>query len=451
MYYLLNDKTLTNYNQTFDVYNELNHFYDNVKYMNIERKEFQQSNELSYYQEVATYKKMSDKALKKVSLSARNEKQKEAFLHLKTLFEVFNDSIQSTDTVEQIESIIHENYLNIMKTRGDYYEIATENMQLYKNEVNQNRDKLAWMSILMVVFIILWIIYFSKAMIHAITNPIELIIHNINQIKMGTYDLTQISNTNEEMNVLCLALEDMAKSVQKNIHNELENAELEKRYLAQQNENLKKDEQLAQGELKILQNQVNPHFLFNTLNLIYKKAYSEGAYETSELMEKTSQLLRYCLDNANKVSTLDKEIKAVENYMFIQDKRFGDRIAFVLHEDDEVANIQMPTMILQPLVENAVLHGCKDIMEDGTITVSINKQEHAISLSVKDNGKGMAKNDVDCMMRNEYRIQDEQREHIGLYNITRRLINFYGDRVNIYIESDIECGFEIRILIQWED
>jgi sensor histidine kinase YesM len=273
----------------------------------------------------------------------------------------------------------------------------------------------------------------------------------MNRIKKGAYDLTQISNTNKEMNVLCLALEDMADSIEKNIQYENEKARLERRVLEQQNDNLRKDELLAQSELRILQNQINPHFLFNTLNMIYKKAYSEGAYETSELMEKTSQLLRYGLDNASKISSLKKEIKAIYNYNYIQEKRYGDRIRFLMDIEEDLPDIPMPSMVLQPLVENAVSHGLQDIIEDGEVVIEVSRLNDEIMISVSDNGTGMPADELEKLILNDFRMSSDERSHLGLYNVTRRLKAFYGDGVRIIVNSLEECGFEINIQIDLKE
>lgn len=453
MYFLLNDTTIDNYNATFTTYHELNRFYNHVGDINRSYQNYLTTHKNRDLQAVLSLYKEGEQALQQVQDHLEQHDLANQFDDLKSMLVEYKDQLlpwkSDMDGSSQIAKT-HELYLRIMKTRGDYYEIITDDMQLYKDQVNQNRTKLGWMSALLIIFMILWIIYFSSVMLRSITHPIETIIHNIHQIRKGEYDLTQLSNINEEMSVLCLALEDMAKSVQKNILNEQEKAELEKRVLEQENENLKKDELLAQGELRILQNQINPHFLFNTFNMIYKKAYSEGAIETSELMEKTAQLLRYSLDNTNKISTLKDELKAIENYMFIQEKRFGERIHFILDVDPTLTNIQMPTMILQPLVENAVQHGLKDTIEGGEIIVSAHRENHELVLSVADNGKGLSGEQLECLILNDYRMRDDEREHIGLYNVTKRLKAFYGKHVQIIINSEKACGFEMVIRIEGE-
>ncbi|MGX8833476.1 sensor histidine kinase [Amedibacillus sp. YH-ame6] len=454
MYYLLNDETINKYNDTFTTYNELNHVYHNAKEIHTLYTEYMSNEDETFIKQAENSEKEALQGLQNVKDAYGKVDQDKQFTKLKSSIQEFYQYVKNaTYTIDAPVSKdqVHQQFINIMRSRGDYYEILTKDMQFYKNQVHEHRLILGWMSVLLIILMIIWIIYFSRTMLKSITDPIEKIVHNMKQIKKGEYDLTQISNANVEMNELCIALEDMADSVQKNIQYAEEKADLEKRVLEQQNENLKKDELLIQGELRVLQNQINPHFLFNTLNMIYKKAYSEGAYETSELMEKTSQLLRYSLDTIHKVSTLREELKAIENYMFLQENRFGERITFHLYVDLDIQNIHIPTMVLQPLVENAVTHGLKDTITDGEVIVSASMNGTDILLSVSDNGIGMSAHTLEELILNEYRIQDEEREHIGLYNVTKRLKTFFKDQVEIIVNSSEDCGFEIVMKIKGEE
>lgn len=452
IYFLLNETTINNYNDTFTSYNELNHVYGNVRDMREAYLQYIETSDEKCFDSIEKHYASAKENLNEVEEHISNRSYMDDFNELNDMLITYHDHLLPVNDTSQelLQNTSHELFLNIMKTRGHYYELVTQDMQSYKDTVNNNRFMLGWMSVLLITFLLLWIIYFSKTMMRLITNPIETIIHNINLVKKGEYDLTQISDTSDEMNVLCLALEDMAESVHKNMEYAQEKAELEKKVLEQENENLKKDEQLAQGELRILQNQINPHFLFNTLNMIYKQAYSEGAVLTSELMEKTSKLLRYSLDNYNKISSLSDELQALENYIFIQEKRFGDRMQFLLQRDEDVRDIRMPTMVLQPLVENAVRHGLKDVMEHGEVVIAAKMDDDAIVLFVSDNGKGMPADELEILILNDYRIYDDEREHVGLYNVIRRLKAFYGDYVKISVNSAEDCGFEIVIRIEGE-
>lgn len=458
-YVVINNKTIDNYNGTYVSYNELNHFYGNMQNMNDSFQVYLYSPSDENYQTYRDYQIKVYKNLDKVEGSLR---EKDMLWRLKLLRNMVDGYCVQADKVEasnlQQEKAFNEKYQELLydfdlikNTASEYYGITTDDMQLKKESVNLNQRTMQLVTLFFILYVAVWMIYFSITTIKSLTDPIDKLINNMNRIKMGGYDLTQISNTNKEMNVLCLALEDMADSIQQNIRYENEKAKLERRVLEQQNENLKKDELLAQSELRILQNQINPHFLFNTLNMIYKKAYSEGALDTSELIERTSQLLRYGLDNANKVSCLKNEIKAIQNYTYIQKMRYGERIQFLLEVEENVPDVRMPTMILQPLVENAVSHGLKDTIEDGEVMIEVSVQDQDVVISVSDNGCGMPAEQLEKLILNDFRVSSDDRVHLGLYNVTKRLKAFYGDDVKIIVNSLEDCGFEIIIRIALEE
>lgn len=254
-----------------------------------------------------------------------------------------------------------------------------------------------------------------------------------------------ISNTSIEMENLCIALDDMAQHVQKNIKKE--KAALKHQLLEKENENLKKDELLALSELKMLQNQINPHFLFNTLNMIYKTAYRENATDTGAMVDKTAMLLRYALDKANKTSDLYSEIESVENYIYIQEKRFHQRINFVLNVEDNLPNIQVPGLLIQPLIENAVKHGLKNVIEDGEVVVNIQKIDESVVISVSDNGVGLETDVLEKSVLNDFQT-DNEKSNLGLYNVIQRIKMFYGKNASISFNSYPECGFEVIIEIR---
>lgn len=459
MYIMINDRTLKKYNATYTAYNQLNKFYTNAKLMNDSYKSYLYNPSEDNYQLFLASQKESYQNLERIEESLENPDIEWRFISLRNMLDAYREQ---ADLVKQensaASSMFAQEYdkLNVIydlmnKTNGDSYGYLTTDMQKQKKEVTRSQQYVSLFTIFLLLYVVIWMMYFSISTIRSLSDPIEKIIKNMNRIKKGEYDLTQISNANLEMNELCLALEDMAERVQENITYANEKADLEKRVLEQQNENLKKDELLAQSELKVLQNQINPHFLFNTLNLIYKMAYSEGAAQTSELMEKTSQLLRYGLDSANKISDLKSELTAIKNYMYIQEKRYGSRFSFILDIEPSVPNIKMPSMILQPLVENAVAHGLRDVVEDGEVLVEVMQQGHEEVIVVSDNGVGMMPDQVEALVLNDFRISNDDRSHLGLYNVTKRLKAFFGDKVKILVDSSLDCGFVITIRIQLED
>lgn len=455
VYFFINDHTLKKYNETYTSYFELNKFYTNAKLMNDTFKAYLYNPSEENYRIFEDNRQQSYENLSTVEESLKNQEIDWRFDGLRNMLDTYvqqadqvvtlniNRDAAFTASYEELNRI----YMLMDKTNADSYSYLTTNMQKQMEEVNRTQKIVSFVTVLLLMYVAVWMAYFTITTIKALTDPIEKIIKNMNRIKKGEYDLTQISNTNLEMNELCISLEDMANSVQENLAYAQEKAELEKRVLEQQNENLRKDELLAQSELKVLQNQINPHFLFNTLNMIYKTAYNENALATSKLMEKTSQLLRYGLDSANKICDLNSEIQAIKNYNYIQEMRYGGRIRFLLDVESDVPNIQMPSMILQPLVENAVSHGLKDTLEDGEVSIEIMKQGEEVVIVISDNGMGMPPEQLEQLILNDYRKSSDERSHLGLYNVTKRLKTFFQNRVRILVDSSQDCGFEITLRI----
>ena len=184
--------------------------------------------------------------------------------------------------------------------------------------------------------------------------------------------------------------------------------------------------------------------------MIYKTAYRENAMDTSAMVNRTSMLLRYALDKANKTSDLYSEIESIENYIYIQEKRFHQRIKFILTVEEELPNIQVPGLLIQPLVENAVKHGLKDVIEDGEVIINVHHLDDHIIISVSDNGIGVETEILEKGIINDFQI-DNDKKNLGLYNVIQRIRMFYGNTAQISFNSYPGCGFEVIIKIKMEE
>lgn len=335
----------------------------------------------------------------------------------------------------------------IENTSVNYYNLTTKVLNKQLDDLKSIKNTTIIASVLLLGMLIVWLVYYSQQLTNSITNPIRKLLKNINKVKEGEYDLSQVSSASEEMGALCDAIDEMAHAVKNNIETTQEKAKLERQLLEWKNENLKKEELLVQSELKMLQNQINPHFLFNTLNMIYKLAIQEGAEDAANILIKTSQLLRYGLDKQSRLSDIKSEVEILKNYIEIQEVRLGERVSFTLTFENEetIGRIQIPGMILQPLVENAIKHGLNDCMEDGEIGIQIAGNKKEVRIVVSDNGKGMHSSKLEAFILNDY--HKTEGNHLGLYNVVKRLQMYYHDNVEISINSDVDCGFEFTIQI----
>ncbi len=200
-----------------------------------------------------------------------------------------------------------------------------------------------------------------------------------------------------------------------------------------------------------LRHQINPHFLFNTLNMISQTAYLEGCEQTVSLIETTAHLLRYSLDYVEREVTLQQELEALEHYVNLQEQRFAGKIQFRFVLDESFHKMKIPSLILQPLVENAISHGGVMYREDGEILIQTRREpeKKRVRISVIDNGIGMdpiKRKQVDSAMREG----GLNAENIGLTNVFFRLAIFYHQQSDIEITSVPGVRTEIALLLPQE-
>lgn len=201
---------------------------------------------------------------------------------------------------------------------------------------------------------------------------------------------------------------------------------------------------LQEAQLRALKAQINPHFLFNSLTLLGYTALEEGAARTEEIAYNLSDLLRYSLRNMSTQVELGVELEMIEQYLAIQKISFGDRLQSQVVLDAEMAHIEVPCMILQPLVENAVIHGAEPLTRPVMITVRATRQLDYLILEVADDGVGMP----EAIVRNiENGRFEGEGASLGLQNVFQRLVNEYGDSVEIGVKSAPDQGTLIHLAI----
>ncbi|WP_246031478.1 sensor histidine kinase [Salibacterium salarium] len=221
-------------------------------------------------------------------------------------------------------------------------------------------------------------------------------------------------------------------------------------YVEEMKDKAEMDHLMKELELKHLQNQINPHFLFNTLNTVSKMAYLEDADDTSHLIDSVSALLRYNLGDLEKSVTLKDEIEVVQSYFHIQQTRFQGRIHFSVEIEETELNRRVPRLILQPLVENAFIHGVESLEEGGTISLRVYQQQKYTIVEVEDNGIGMEKEQIQGIQSPNNIASDGHVGHstgLGLTNVIRRLQLFYQLEDVVEIESEPSGGTVVRLFL----
>ena len=196
--------------------------------------------------------------------------------------------------------------------------------------------------------------------------------------------------------------------------------------------------EIKSAELRALQAQINPHFLYNTLDLINWKASEHGADEIMDIVQTLAQFYKLSLGRGSDIVALRYELDHIRAYVRIQNQRFDQGIELVIDVDDSFLEYRVPKIILQPLVENSILHGimCKDSSPHGRVGISARKADGKLILSVTDDGVGMSESVARLVMSE----QDNPGKRYGVYNIDRRLKLYYGMEFGLRFYFPAEGG-----------
>ncbi|WKA55673.1 sensor histidine kinase [Planococcus shixiaomingii] len=322
----------------------------------------------------------------------------------------------------RISNYISETTLTLIDTELKTYEL------LYRNVIEQSDElkKLGIWLLLLITFLLLLMTYwFSKS----ITRPVQKLTESANELAKGRFDLPIKVESNDEISFLAETFDRMRININNLIVEIQEKAQLE--HELQQNKLL-----LKESQLKILQNQINPHFLFNTLNIMSKKAYLEGAEETSDLLVSVASLLRYNLKRSDKPVTLYEEVVVLRQYMEIQKARFTERLHLHMDIDESCLGMQIPGLTLQPIIENAVIHTIEPSEDGGNIWFRISEGMDLITIEIEDDGQGMAQEKILQILSGDSGTTEKSSSTgIGFSNVVKRLRLFYGQDDVIGIQS----------------
>ncbi len=219
------------------------------------------------------------------------------------------------------------------------------------------------------------------------------------------------------------------RKVEEQLHRQqLERAELEQRF--------------SMAQLRLLKSQLNPHFLFNTLNMITRMSQMEEAPVTEEMLVAMSNLLRYSLRTTSPFAPLEQELKVVRDYMYIQQMRFGDRVRWRIECSPDLYGREVPVFLFQPLAENAMIHGIAEKESGGAVCIRVKQRGEKLWISVADTGLGMDPETLEGI-REAARTKGTGLG-IGLGNIYRRITSSYGDG-KVTIHSRKNCGTVVQM------
>lgn len=200
------------------------------------------------------------------------------------------------------------------------------------------------------------------------------------------------------------------------------------------------------SELMALQLQINPHFLYNTLQTLQMEIRKgiTSPVDTGEMVQRISDILRYALSNPQETVALEEEFRYLRKYAMVQQFRFGDRFIMYYEADEGLEQTPVFRLMIQPLVENSLLHGMKANGERLYIWAKAERENEGVRITVSDTGRGMTEQEISELLA---RIHDESSRSIGLTNLNRRLLLYYGPQSELRIQSEAGEGTEISFWI----
>lgn len=281
---------------------------------------------------------------------------------------------------------------------------------------------------------VILILVFSKMY----SNRMELLRKQMHYVAIGEYDkVTPIEGTDE--------IAELYKEVEKTRD---DNRELMQKIVEEQVQKEKIHTKQREVEFKMLASQINPHFLYNTLETIRMKAKINKEPEIEELVKMLAKIMRRNIQVSDKKVTLKSEVQLIEYYLKIQNYRFGDRIhSQVIVDDDVEQDAKVLPLIIQPFVENAFVHGLESSEDGGNLTVHVSRDMGVIVVTIEDDGVGM---DYYQLGKLRYAINSgeaAEKGHIGVSNVNQRLKLQYGEQFGVTVDSTLGKGTKITIMM----
>lgn len=350
----------------------------------------------------------------------------------------YNRFSKATKIAGYLDSYIKQ-LLDVKLTEGEWYQ----------RRLSEHVRRIRSINIISIIALTILSFLFVLIFSHSITDPLKKLTDFSASVAQGDFDLKPITvDSSPDINILAVAFNKMVQNIQEMIREITAKSDLERKLQAEEYKNLKIAEQLNEVRFLALQSQINPHFLFNTLNTVMRTAMFEHAVKTSALIESLADLFRYNLNNQNSDVFLQEELDIVRQYISIQKVRFRRRIGFELVCPEELSNIVIPRFAIQPLVENAIIHGLEPQESGGKLRIKIYALKDRVIIKITDNGVGIPRDQVETILSGTnggYGLKKGHTTGIGLMNVRERLLLFCKDPRCFHIQSKEGWGTVITI------
>ena len=299
--------------------------------------------------------------------------------------------------------------------------------------INKDLAGIQYLTVIIIVLTIIIGVTVSVIIAQSLILPLENTVNALEKFSRGDFAVRLKENRCDEIGklnrIFNKAIKEINELMQKVTQSEILNKEM---------------------EFKTLQSQMNPHFLYNTLDTINWLAFKEKQTEICNLVAAISSLIRASISNKKSIITIEQELDYVKNYIYIQHIRYKDRFDIIYDIDESLLKQAVPKLIIQPIVENAIIHGIENSKNKNLLYISVKCENECIIIIVKDTGIGMTDEKVSELLKEPLNAEgDEQKAHtnLGLYAVHKRIQLMYGDLYGLTVHSQAGEGTTVTLHI----
>lgn len=300
----------------------------------------------------------------------------------------------------------------------------------YMDELVTSTREVTGFMVYLLLFVLVFVLLMSAYMSAVISKPIKRLGQSMKNVERGDFETSievrgalEVEQLSQRFNLMVSRIRELMS------------------------QNIREQEAKRKSELEVLQSQINPHFLYNTLNSVVRLAENGKNTDVVTMITSLSRLFRISLSKGKNIITIQDELEHIRNYLIIQNIRFKNKFSYVIEAEEETLSCMTLKLILQPLVENAIQHGIEMMQDEGFIRITSQVKDGKILMQVIDNGLGMAPEVVDKILTGGSRsgTGPGAGSGVGVRNVHERIRLTFGEEYGLQFESELEEGTTVRI------
>lgn len=296
----------------------------------------------------------------------------------------------------------------------------------YTDEIVTARKEISCFLLWILLFSILFVIFISSFISSKISDPIKKLEKSMKSVESGQFDVNvnikgedEVVKLSRTFNIMVSKIRDLMEQI------------------------LREQEEKRKSELNALQAQINPHFLYNTLDSIVWMAENGKSQDVITMVTSLAKLFRISISKGRNIITVQEELEHARNYLIIQKRRYKNKFKFEIEAQKEVLQNKTLKLILQPIIENAIYHGIEYMVDEGHIKITVSSVDGKLLYRVMDNGLGMSPEVLEHLL--EYESRSKESSGVGVKNVHQRIQLYYGKEYGLKIESEQEVGTNVSI------